>query len=495
MTGCCQTPRLKFIVWVALLASCAWEARASVQISSKPTQNMSCTGGVCVATARKAVLNADDLAGMLATGNVTVSSGQLAKDIKMSASLSWSSTSQLTLDAYRSLSFTKTLDVAGNGGLTILTDDGGSGGDFTFRKKGRVAFHKSSSNNSLIINGNTYSIVYNIRELRSAGRTNTFPYIALGANVDSSHALYTSAPIPNFGLNLEGLGNTISHLQIQDSNRGDFVGLIGVNAGSVENTTIRDLNLVGVNIQGSGSEQVIGALAGTTGEHIVDVSVTGQVSSSIQNAVVGGLVGENSGGFITQSRANVAVSGVAQSTIGGLAGTSTGGCMRTCFGIIAQSYSTGSVTGADSSEVGGIVGENIAGELQDTYAMGTVSGGNSAIVGGLIGSNESTSTDSPMIVRCYSAAAVSAGTDATLGGVLGQDIAQVNTSDAYWDLDTSGISDPSKGAGNIANDPGIAGLTTTQFQSGLPTGFSNSVWAESVTINGGYPYLLANPAE
>src|SRR5947199_10854886 len=32
-------------------------------------------------------------------------------------------------------------------------------------------------------------------------------------------------------------------------------------------------------------------------------------------------------------------------------------------------------------------------------------------------------------------------------------------SDIYWDMDTSGITDPSKGAGNIANDPGIAGVT------------------------------------
>ena len=65
--------------------------------------------------------------------------------------------------------------------------------------------------------------------------------------------------------------------------------------------------------------------------------------------------------------------------------------------------------------------------------------------------------------------------------------------DTYWDTDTSGITDPSQGAGNIANDPGITGLTTQQFQSGLPTGFDPKIWAEKSTINNGLPYLIANP--
>ena len=67
--------------------------------------------------------------------------------------------------------------------------------------------------------------------------------------------------------------------------------------------------------------------------------------------------------------------------------------------------------------------------------------------------------------------------------------------DVYWDLDTSGISDPSQGAGNSANYPGITGLTTAQFQSGLPSGFDPSVWAQSPSINNGYPYLIANPPQ
>jgi hypothetical protein len=66
-------------------------------------------------------------------------------------------------------------------------------------------------------------------------------------------------------------------------------------------------------------------------------------------------------------------------------------------------------------------------------------------------------------------------------------------SDTYWDTTTSGITDPSKGAGNKKNDPGIEGLTTVQLRSGLPDGFSGAVWGEKSSINGGLPYLLANP--
>jgi hypothetical protein len=46
------------------------------------------------------------------------------------------------------------------------------------------------------------------------------------------------------------------------------------------------------------------------------------------------------------------------------------------------------------------------------------------------------------------------------------------------------------GDGNVA---GITGLTTAQFQSGLPTGFDPKIWAENPNINNGLPYLINNP--
>lgn len=81
-----------------------------------------------------------------------------------------------------------------------------------------------------------------------------------------------------------------------------------------------------------------------------------------------------------------------------------------------------------------------------------------------------------------------------MGGLIGDDGSQPGSlTGTYWGIDTSGITNLGQGAGNIANDPGITGLTTAQFQSGLPQGFDPTVWAESAHIDGGFPYLLANP--
>src|SRR4051812_16633046 len=77
--------------------------QAAVVISSGATQNMSCSAGVCTPTAKKAVLNVGDLANLLAAGDVKVVSDSAAKDIQFSAPLSWTSTSRLTLDSYRSI--------------------------------------------------------------------------------------------------------------------------------------------------------------------------------------------------------------------------------------------------------------------------------------------------------------------------------------------------------------------------------------------------------
>jgi hypothetical protein len=65
----------------------------------------------------------------------------------------------------------------------------------------------------------------------------------------------------------------------------------------------------------------------------------------------------------------------------------------------------------------------------------------------------------------------------------------------YWDLDASGINDPARGAGDPSNDPGITGLTSSQFKSGLPAGLDPAIWGQNASINDGYPYLLANPPQ
>ena len=41
----------------------------------------------------------------------------------------------------------------------------------------------------------------------------------------------------------------------------------------------------------------------------------------------------------------------------------------------------------------------------------------------------------------------------------------------------------------------ITGETTAQLQAALPSGFDPTIWAESPSINGGLPYLIANPPQ
>jgi The GLUG motif len=466
-----------------LLAVCTPMAHASLRISSNPTQNMSCSSGVCTPTARNAVLNASDLAGMLASGDVTVSSGHVAKDIEMSASLSWVSGSRLTLDAYDSITFSKVVDVAGTGAMTLTTEDGGSDGDLYFSGKGRVDFRDTSS--SLIINGNSYVLLTSIRALKNATMA---PYVAFARNVNS-RKVYSSAPIQLWEGTLEGLGHSISNFTISSiESQEDGLGLVAV----LEAGTIRDLRLLDVNIQGvSEGDTPVGAIAGEGGGSIIGVSVTGQVSSTGPNTLVGGLVGLGSG-VVLRCSADVSVTGGSTGIAGGLIGHVEGFAR----GLdVIQDYATGSVTGGDGTMVGGLVGLNEDSAIEDSYASGSVTGGSGAFVGGLVGTNELDNGNSTAIHSSYATGMVSGGSGALVGGLIGQDLAQTGTANAYWDLDTSGVSDPSQGAGNVSNDPGITGLTSVQFQSGLPAGFDASVWAQSPTINGGFPYLAENPPQ
>ena len=179
-----------------------------------------------------------------------------------------------------------------------------------------------------------------------------------------------------------------------------------------------------------------------------------------------------------------------------------GGLVGRNLGSISGSFATGKITVQGVSNdarnnhffdaVGGLVGWGSDGTVADSYATGDiVFVGNSHTkanrVGGLVGE-----ADVP-VLRSYSTGHVSA-KKARNGGLAGTAPAS-GMSDDYWDLDTSGINDPSRGAGSPANDPGITGLTTAQFQSGLPSGFDPAVWALSASINNGYPYLIANPPQ
>src|SRR5947199_7833487 len=80
---------LRFVLAVASLVVCAKAAQASVEITAGATKNMSCSAGVCSPTAKKAVLNVNDLTNMLAAGDVKITTGAGAVTITVESPFSW----------------------------------------------------------------------------------------------------------------------------------------------------------------------------------------------------------------------------------------------------------------------------------------------------------------------------------------------------------------------------------------------------------------------
>jgi hypothetical protein len=522
---------------IFLLAGSASAADAGLLISSGATKNVSCSGGVCTATASKAVLNTGDLQNLLASGSVKVAAGSKAANIRVDAALTWVSASALTLDANRSISIGKRVTDAGTGSLTLTTNDGGSGGTLSFEKKGTIRFWATT--NVLVINGNMYTLVNSVKQLASdilASRG--VGYFALANDYDASADGTYSAAAVNYPLSgtFEGLGNTISNLTINaDSGSNDdglfasssgtirdigvkggsvtggsFVGdLVGDNEGAIENA-----HATGA-VSGSGGGGGIGGLAGESGygSSITHAFATGAVTGSVEANAVGGLVGVTNFATIANCHATGAVSGIGAD--GGLVGTNsgvitlsyaTGPVSTTTAGAtdlgglvgeninigvaqVSESFATGTVSERGGAEnLGGLVGYNFGGTIADSYATGAVSG--NSYIGGAVGNNDNGGTGGGTATNVYSTGAVTGSADA--GGLLGS-LTSGTIATSYWDTDTSGVANLSKGCGNVSNCPGVAGLTSAQLRSGLPAGFSHSVWGESSGVNGGFPYLLAVP--
>jgi hypothetical protein len=130
---------------------------------------------------------------------------------------------------------------------------------------------------------------------------------------------------------------------------------------------------------------------------------------------------------------------------------------------VLQSYATGTVTVDPSSNscAGGLVGAKTIGDISNSYASGAITAN---CAGGFVGQNYAGPYQS--ISSSYATGAVN-GTE-WAGGLIGSDGFGSKVKHTFWDMTTSGITDPSQGAGNIANDPGIKGLSDKKLKSGLP---------------------------
>ena len=456
-----------FAAFIALSAA----AQADVTISSAATQNISCSGGVCTPTASRAVLNTGDLETMLASGNVdvtTTGSGVQANNIVVSDGVSWPAASALTLDAYQSVSINKSIAVQGQGGLTLTTDDGGSGGTLVFGHKGSVTFANLSS--SLTIDGTAYTLVNTIQTLASAIAANPSGAYALASNYDASQdGTYTTVPIPTpFTGTFEGLGNALSNLSINDTTDTN----VGLFAEVASGGALRDISTTDANIVISSENSCAAPLVGENEGSIINAFANGSVHAP--NSCAGGLVGYMFGSITLSSAATKTNAPEA----GGLAG-------RLANGNIDQSFATGKATGTQYA--GGLGGNDSGSTITNCYSAGEARAPipEQAYVGGFEAQADGAISSS------YSTGVVKGGARWSRGGFVGVTVGSFGST--YWDTDMSRFTNVHRGAGNVKNEPGIEGLKTQQLQSGLPSGFDPAIWGENKKINAGLPYLLANP--
>jgi len=480
----------------ALLA--ATSAQASVEISANPTKNMNCSGGVCSPTAKKAVLNTTDLAGMLASGDISVESDWLSRDIEIDAALSWASAHRLTLDAFRAITVNKPIEVTGTGALSIAVNDGGRDGDLLFLGRGHVMFWDAASD--LNINGDSYVLVENIQQIADQFKSGA-PFVALAKSFDVRRNNYKHAPVKEISGTFEGLGNRTANLKVDESGSSENAALFSRISSS---GVVRDLNIDAAEMSGTGGDdQLVGAVAGNNDGAITNVHVTGMILLSADHSVAGGLVGE-SDGTILRCSANATVTSLGDSNeIGGLLGINYEEG-ESHSGSVLDSYSTGTVSAqkqdATNMNVGGLIGEAVGGNISNSYSRSETSESSTRSnafleTGGLIGEAQDGVEFARALSNSYSTGLVNGAAGGWSGGFVGVDTGTTEIGNAYWDLDSSGISDPSKGAGTPANDPGVTGLTTAQLKSSLPSGFRMNLWRENPKINDGYPYLIANPPQ
>jgi hypothetical protein len=272
---------------------------------------------------------------------------------------------------------------------------------------------------------------------------------------------------------------------------------------------IGHVNVAGT-VAGKGNHATTAGLVITNTGTIDGCAASGSVEAGA-NGEAGGLVDVNEGIIVNSHASNTVTA------------TMTGGFVAENSGNISLSSASGAVTASGRSkhgyQSGGFVMYN-SGKIDRSFATGNVDGGSGqggygAYAGGFL--EFQSNAFGASIVNSYATGAVSVGSTAVAGGFAEQEIGTLATSwssgavsaadpdDAegfvyatpqgaagdYWDTDTSG----QNWACFTVSCPGVTGLTTAQFKSGLPAGFDPAIWAESPGINNGYPYLIANPPQ
>jgi len=403
-------------------------------------------------------------------------------DINILSPISWNTAATFTLDAYHSINITAPITVQANGQVVLNTNQGGSGGDFSFGLgttgfAGDIDYGSTNHGGTLTINGNAYMLLYSMNDVQNINNDVTYPAseitgkFALATSFDAS-AIANWVPLgsgANFVGTFEGLGHTISNLTVNGGS--GPAGLFGASDG-----TIRDVGLVGGAVSGG---QQVGALVGLLEISTTGVSSQGSIANSFATASVsgtnnvGGLVGEvYEAGAISNSYATGSVTSTGTTgNVGGLVGDLE-------YSSITNSYATGAVSAAQASEVGGLVGNvHNSGTVSNSYATGDVSG--SSGVGGLVGFIDISS----YITNTYATGSVT-GNGEDLGGLVGYSSASISGSYATGSVSgTGGTSFPSNYVGGLVGQIYQAGAISHSHATGNVTATGSYVGG---LLGGGY---------
>jgi filamentous hemagglutinin family protein len=377
-------------------------------------------------------------------------------DIEIEAAMSWDTSATLTLDAYHSVHFNNPVTVARKGKITVVTNDGGTGGELRFLG-GDVMFDNLASR--LTINGSRFTLVGNIATLASGIASNPSGNYALANNYDASaDGTYSASPISaTFEGTFEGMGNTISHLTIKQS----FGTSAGLFAQIGASGAVDYLNLSAAKIDADAGASV-GALAGDFDGSALGITVSGKITGSADIGGLAGTAGEDS--VVTNSSSAVEIIAPTTDSIeGGLIGTNDG--------MVWGSHATGEVHSPGKSDAGGLVGLN-QGLVSSSYASGTLYG--KGAVGGLIGKN---ATSAATVVQSYATGRVHDG-----GGLVGVNQGMISDSNSSGARARDGL--VAKNSGTITDSFSTVSLARSGGLVGENTGIIENSYA-SVTVTGG----------
>jgi filamentous hemagglutinin family protein len=395
----------------------------------------------------------------------TVGTGSELGDINVNSAVSWNS-NELTLDAHNNININAVMTASGTSTLALISGAGVNAKIGTDTFTGRVDFAEADGSvartgtNMLTINGAAYDVLNSVVQLEAMGVTGNF---ALGVNLGTAGTSFNFTPIGTFANNFDGLGHTITGMDID--------GAVTANAGMFRiagvASDIRNIGLVGGVVK-NGAAGAGGLIGSGTGGNVSNSFNTGTVTGS---AGVGGLVGAITTGSINNSYASGTITGTAG--VGGLLGALS-------TGSIANSYSLSTVIGV--AAVGGLIGNISTGSITRSYARGDVSAsGVAGTAGGLVGTSNATITET------YAAGTV---TGDVRGGLMGTHTTGIVTN-SYWDTDTSNLL---ASAGGVVP---VAGTGKTTLEMKTESTFTGLDFTDTwyMANNAGYPILRALPEE